>query len=88
MNHSLHSDEYNRRKETFEKGLAEIDKKYIDYFKPRLAVQFTQKHDCIVNHFMTQNPLPGQIVLDIYSTELPLEIKEDLSSLFDRCWKN
>ncbi|MFV8393615.1 hypothetical protein [Flavobacterium sp. LB2P6] len=88
MNHSLHSDEYNRRKENFEKGLSEIDEKYIEYFKPRPPTYHTQKHDGIISHFITKNPLPGQIILDVYSTELPLAIKEDLSSLFDRCWKN
>lgn len=85
---NLHSDDYNERDEKFKKGLIEIDEKYIEYFKPRPAKYLYQKHDGIISHFMTQNPYPGQIILNVYSTELPLAIKEDLLSLFDRCWKN
>jgi hypothetical protein len=88
MNHSLHSDDHNDRDEKFKKGLIEIDEKYIEYFKPRTAKYRSQKHDGIISHFMIQKPLPSQIILNVYSTELPLVIKADLLSLFDRCWKN
>lgn len=86
MNHSLHSDEYNRRKENFNKGLMELDKKYIEYFKPRLPPKYSsQKHDSIVYHFMIidthQNP-----ALNITSTELPKEIMVDLTDLFHQHW--
>lgn len=85
MNHTLQSDEYNRRKENFEKGLAEIDEKYIDYFKPRPPIQFSQKHDCIVNHFMITNT-ESSPVLKITSEELPKYIIDDLNHVFHQNW--
>jgi hypothetical protein len=85
MNHSLHSDEYNRRNENFNKGLIELDEKHIEYFKPRLPKYSSQKHDSILNHFMIinthQNP-----ALNITSTELPKEIMDDLTNLFHQHW--
>ena len=84
----LYSDDYNERDKKFKKGLIEIDEKHIEYFKPRPPKYQSQKHDGVINHFMTQNTSPGQIVLNVHSTELPLAIKEDLLSLFDRCWKS
>jgi hypothetical protein len=78
----------NTSKENFDKGLVEIDKKYIEYFKLRPSVLLSQKHDQIINHFITQNSGTGLFTIIIDSKELPLEIREDLLSLFDRCWKS
>jgi hypothetical protein len=88
MNHSLHSDEYNDTKAKFDQGLSEIDEKYIEYFKLRPPKYHSQKHDGIISHFMMQNSGTGYFNINIYSTDLPLEIREDLLSLFDKCWKN
>lgn len=85
MNHSLHSEEYNRRKENFNKGLMELDEKYIEYFKPRPPKLFSQKHDCIVNHYMITNT-ESSPVLKITSEELPKEIMVDLTNLFHQHW--
>ena len=86
MSDNFHSDDYNKKDEKFKKGLIEIDKKYIKYFKSRQAIFLSQKHDEIINHFIMQNTVSGQITININSTELPLEIKDDLLSLFNRCW--
>lgn len=85
MNHSLHSDEYNRRKENFEISLTELDKKHNEYFKSRPPVLLSQKYDSIINHFMILNTLERP-ALNITSIELPQEIKDDLLNLFHQHW--
>ena len=88
MNHSLHSDEYNRRNENFNKGLIELDEKYIEYFKPRPPKLPSQKHDSILNHFMIINTHQN-LALSINSPEeLPKEIANDLKSLFHQHWNH
>ena len=85
MNYTLQSDEYNRRNENFKKGLIELDLKYIEYFELRPSVQLSQKHDCIVNHFMITNTESSPI-LKITSEELPKYIIDDLNHVFHQNW--
>jgi len=87
MDMSLQSDDYKRKDEMFTKGLMEIDKKYIEYFEPRPRQFDSQKHDGIISHFITTNSTEGQIRISNISTELPLEIKNDLLELFKQCWE-
>jgi hypothetical protein len=85
MNHSLYSDEYNRRNENFNKGIVEMDKKYIDFFSIRPHRSPLKKHDSIYCHFIiTKTESTPQI--NIHSTELPQEIKDDLLNLFHQHW--
>ncbi|MBF2707768.1 hypothetical protein [Flavobacterium soyangense] len=83
---SLQSDEYKIKNEMFQKGLIEIDEKYIEYFEPRPRKFLSQKHDGIISHFTTNNLANGKIMINNIPDELPLEIKNDLLELFNRCW--
>ena len=83
---SLQSDDYKRKDEMFKKGLIAIDEKYIEYFKPRHPKFHSQKHDGIISHFTTNNLANGKIMINNIPDELPLEIKNDLLILFNRCW--
>ncbi len=83
---SLQSDDYKRKDEIFKKGLIEIDEKYIEYFTARPATFLSQKHDGIISHYITTTSAEGQIRISTISTELPLDIKNDLLELFNRCW--
>lgn len=85
MNHTLHSDEYNRRNENFNKGVVEMDKKYIDFFSARPHRSPLKKHDSIYSHFMITNTESSPI-LRITSEELPQYIIDDLMSLFHKHW--
>ncbi len=85
MNHSLYSDEYNRRKENFNNGLVEMDKKYIDFFSTRPHRSPLKKHDSIYSHFIITKTESSPI-LTITTEVLPQEIKDDLLNLFHQHW--
>ena len=85
MNHSLHSDEYNTRNENFNKGVVEMDKKYIDFFSARPHRSPLKKHDSIYSHFIIVGT-ESTPKINIHSTELPQEIKDDLLNLFHQHW--
>jgi hypothetical protein len=81
----IYGNEMSDKIKKFDELLAEINEKYIDFFKARPAHLPNQKHDNLSNHctFYIKN---GGAIINFESLDLPNNIKDECEIAFKKAF--